>query len=131
MLHPVVDDDAATRTVPRDGLEDAGSRITAALSQHRIEAAFAFWHNGASLAAREPQPRRQAYEHAIVAVVETLAEVSSIPALVAAYYQLSEARWQALKRACDVDTGLLPPNGGIVEDAAFYRRYQALLIEGG
>ncbi len=100
---------------------------TVALGQHRIEDAIAFWRNGQGLVERESLPRRRAYERAVNLVLSTLQDVATVPALLAAYYHISEDRWAALRAACDLDTGQYPPNAGIVEDAAFGRRFQEIV----
>lgn len=101
---------------------------TTALGQRRIESAIAFWRNGQALVEREPMPRRRSYERAVNLVLSTLQDVPTIPTLVAAYFHISEDRWAALHAACDLDTGQFPPNAGIVEDCAFYRRFQEIIV---
>ena len=100
---------------------------TLVLGQHRIETALSFWRNAQGIVEREPETRRRAYARSINLVLSTLQDVPNVAALVAAYYHISEDRWAALRAACDLDTGTFPPNAGIVEDAAFCRRFQELV----
>ncbi len=102
---------------------------TVALGQHRIEDGIAWWRNGAAIVEREPETRRRVYERAVNLVLSTLQDVPDVAHLVAAYYRVSEDRWAALRAACDLDTGMLPVNAGLVEDTAFARRFTELIAQ--
>ncbi len=99
---------------------------TVAIGQHRIESAVAFWRNGWAIVEREPEPRQSAYRRAVAQALATLMTVQNVPALIVAYYQMSQDRLDALTRACDVGGGF-PLNRGICEDAAYYARLQELI----
>lgn len=99
---------------------------TVALGQHRIETAIQFWRNGDQLARSQPEPRRQQYEAAVRQVLATLQSVRDVAHLLMAYYAVSAERWQALAQACDIDGGFAL-NRGVVEDAAFDRRFREIV----
>lgn len=101
-----------------------------ALGQHHIETAAGFWRTSAVLVEREPYPRRHVYERAVAAVGATLADVTTIPQLLSTYNMFRDVRMEALARACALDTDGAP-DAGIVEDCAFWRRYQALARQHG
>lgn len=97
-----------------------------ALTGQRIDAAISLWHNGWAIVQREPEPRRQQYQRAVQAILATLQTVQSVPALIAAWYRMDQARLDALALACEVDSGF-PINRGIAEDASYYARLQELI----
>ncbi len=99
---------------------------TVALDQHKIETAISFWRNGDHIVQRHPEPRRAQYVRAVARVLDTLQAVGTVPLLIHTYYSRDQERLDALVRACDVDGGF-PLNRGIVEDCAYYLRFQEIV----
>ncbi len=106
----------------------SGNPRTVALGQHRIERAVQLWRNGAQLAKSMPTPRRDDYQQAVAAVLPVLAACKDIPSLIVSYYRGETGPHIAVQQACLGTSGRLPLNRGIVEDAAYYARYQQIVV---
>lgn len=93
------------------------------------ERALGLWRAGERLAQRHLTAAwRRAYERAINRTVDRLDHYTTMDGLVAAYFDGREvARRDAwLISLCRTPEGLVL-NAGIVEDAAFWRRFQQLV----
>jgi len=98
------------------------------MSDHSaIEAALAFWREGARLLAQATAPvLRPAYEAAVGRVLARLQRCTTMAELVAFYGAADAEKLRWLETVCGTPDGG-PLNDVLVEDAAFWRRAQQLI----